>query len=84
VPDNSLLNIMQERDFIQLLQKRAQAQKKELDAVPYPKFFSFVLVWLSNHPWRFLIPLAFLISLILRGIIGHSYTDLVLTLFRSI
>jgi len=75
---------MQERDFIQLLQERARAQKKELDAVPYPKFFSFVLVWLSDHPWRFLIPLAFLISLLLRGIIGHAYTNFVLGIFKSI
>lgn len=75
---------MQERDFIQLLQERARAQKKELDAVPYPKFFSFVLVWLSDHPWRFLIPLAFIISLVLRGIIGHGYTDFVLRIFKSI
>jgi len=75
---------MQERDFVQLLQNRAREQKKALDAVPYPKFFSFVLVWLSDHPWRFLIPLAFIISLILRGIIGNEYTNFVLWVFRSI
>jgi hypothetical protein len=75
---------MKERDFIQLLQQRASTQKKELDAVPFPKFFGFVLIWLSDHPWRFLIPLAFLISLALRGIIGNEYTNFVLWIFRSI
>lgn len=75
---------MKEHDFVQLLQERARAQKKELDAVPFPRFFSFVLVWLSDHPWRFLIPLAFIISLLLRGIIGHAYTEFVLWIFRSI
>jgi hypothetical protein len=75
---------MQERDFVQLLQERARAQKKELEAVPFPKLFSFVLVWLSDHPWRFLIPLAFIISLVLRGVIGHEYTNFVLGIFRSI
>ncbi len=75
---------MQEHDFVQLLQERARSQKKELDAVPFPKFFSFVLARLSNHPWRFLIPLAFIVSLILRGIIGYEYTNFVLWIFRSI
>jgi hypothetical protein len=75
---------MKQRDFVQLLQERAQEQKKAMNAVPFPKFFAFVIVWLSDHPWRFLIPLAFLISLLLRGIVGHTYTDFVLDIFRSI
>jgi len=75
---------MKQRDFVQLLQKRAQEQKKAMDTVPFPKFFAFAIVWLSDHPWRFLIPLAFLLSLALRGIIGHAYTDFVLGIFKSI
>lgn len=75
---------MKERDFVQLLQQRAREQKKAMDSVPFPKFFSFALVWLSDHPWRFLIPLAFLISLVLRGIIGTGYTNFVLWIFRSL
>ncbi len=75
---------MQERDFVQLLQERAREQKKAMDAVPFPTFFAFAITWLSDHPWRFLIPLAFLISLILRGVIGHDYTNYILNLFRSI
>ena len=75
---------MQEHDFIKLLQKRARQQKKEMEAVPFPKFFAFAIVWLSDHPWRFLIPLAFIISIILRGVIGHEYTNVVLAIFRGI
>jgi hypothetical protein len=75
---------MKEHDFVQLLQKRASEQKRALDAVPFPKVFAFVIEWLSDHPWRYLIPLAFLISLFLRGIIGHEYTNFVLWIFRSI
>lgn len=82
--DNNLLNIMKERDFVQLLQERAREQKRALDQVPFPKFFAFVIVWLSDHPWRFLIPLAFVISLLLRGIIGYEYTNFVLWVFRSL
>jgi hypothetical protein len=75
---------MQERDFVQLLQERAREQKRAMDQVPFPKFYAFVIEWLSVHPWRYLIPLAFIVSLILRGVIGHAYTDSVLGLFRGI
>lgn len=75
---------MKQSDFVILLQKRAREQKKEMEAVPFPKIFSFVIEWLSDHPWRFLIPLAFLISLLLRGTIGIGYTNFVLWIFRSI
>lgn len=79
----NLSDTMKEREFVQLLQKRASEQKKELDAVPFPKLFGFVLVWLSDHPWRFLIPLAFIVSLILRGVIGQEYTNFILWIFRN-
>ena len=75
---------MQERDFLLILQERAREQKKAMEAVPFPKVFRFVIEWLSVHPWRFLIPLAFLISLLFRGVIGTHYTDAVLLIFRSL
>jgi len=75
---------MQERDFVQLLQERAREQKKAIEQVPFPKFFAFAIVWLSDHPWRYLIPLAFIVSLVLRGIIGYEYTNFVLALFRGL
>ncbi|MGH7204088.1 MAG: hypothetical protein ACREHC_06610 [Candidatus Levyibacteriota bacterium] len=75
---------MKERDFLLILQKRAQEQKRAMDTVPFPKVFRFVIEWLSDHPWRFLIPLAFLISLLFRGVMGSHYTDAVLFVFRSL
>jgi hypothetical protein len=75
---------MKQRDFVAILQERALAQRKAMDAVPFPKVFAFVIEWLSDHPWRFLIPLAFIISLALRGFIGHEYTNFVLRIFISL
>jgi hypothetical protein len=75
---------MKQRDFVAILQERARAQKKAMDAIPFPRVFAFVIEWLSDHPWRFLIPLAFLISLLLRAIIGHAYTNVVLQIFRGL
>ncbi len=73
---------MNEREFLLQLQKRAREQKRTMEAVPFPTVFSFVVEWLSVHPWRYLIPLAFLISFLLRGIIGESYIDFILRLFK--
>jgi hypothetical protein len=82
VQDKILLKYMNEREFLLQLQKRAHEQKRTMDTVPFPKFFSFVIEWLSVHPWRYLIPLAFLLSFILRAVLGEHYTDFILRLFR--
>jgi hypothetical protein len=75
---------MNEREFLYLLQERAREQERAMKAVPFPKIFAFIAQWLSVHPWRFLIPLAFIISLIFRGFLGSNYTDFILRLFREI
>ena len=75
---------MDEHEFLLTLQKRAREQERAMKAIPFPAVFAFIVEWLSDHPWRYLIPLAFLISLILRGIIGSHYTDSILTLFSEI
>lgn len=71
---------MNEREFLQKLQERAIEQERAIQMIP---FFSFVIKWLSVHPWRYLIPLAFLLTLLLRWIFGSSYTDAILHLFRA-
>ena len=71
---------MNEREFILKLQERAREQEQALTTIP---FFAFVAKWLSRHPWRYLIPLAFLLTLLLRWIYGSTYTDNILHLFRA-
>jgi hypothetical protein len=75
---------MNEREFILRLQKKAQEQKKLMQEVPFPKVFAFVSEWLSNHPWRYLIPLAFIISILMRASLGPDYTNFILWLFSKI
>lgn len=75
---------MDEREFLFQLQEKAKQQKQSLASVPFPKVFSFVIEWLSVHPWRYLIPLAFIISFILRGLFGNTYTEFILWLFSRI
>jgi len=72
---------MKESDFILLLKTRAKEQETLLKSLPFPKVFWFISQWLSDHPWRYLIPLAFLISILFRVILGISYTNYILRLF---
>ncbi|MEK7559371.1 MAG: hypothetical protein AAB521_03625 [Patescibacteria group bacterium] len=73
---------MNEREFIKELQERAKEQEAIIKDMPFPKVFSTASVWLGIHPWRFVIPFAFLISIILRFFIGPSYTDFILSIFK--
>lgn len=75
---------MNEHEFLVTLQKRAREQEHAMKAVPFPKVFTFIAEWLSHHPWRYLIPLAFLISLLFRALFGSNYTDGILDLFRGL
>jgi len=72
---------MDEREFIEVLQKRAKQQHKIIDDLPFPRIFALVTKWLSDHPWRYLIPLAFLLTLLTRSLLGQNFTELVLRLF---
>jgi len=75
---------MNEREFVFTLQKRAREQEKVIKTMPFPRFYAFVAEWLSDYPWRFIIPLSLIISFILRLILGISYTNFILLLFRQI
>lgn len=75
---------MNEREFLHQLQAKAREQEKMLAQMPLSGIFVNVCYWLGEHPWRILIPLAFLISLLLRVSLGSSYTDMILRLFREI
>ncbi|MEK7605765.1 MAG: hypothetical protein AAB478_04585 [Patescibacteria group bacterium] len=72
---------MNESEFIRSLQERAKEQHQLLEDMPLPHLFALVTTWLSDHPWRYLIPLALLITLIARNLLGHNFTELVLKVF---
>lgn len=75
---------MNENEFILKLQERAKEQEKIVRDMPFSKTFSTISLWLGHHPWRILIPVAFLLTLLFRGVFGTEYSDFVLTVFRSI
>lgn len=75
---------MKEHEFILKLQTRAKEQEQLMKNMPYSEFFLFISQWLSDHPWRYLIPLAFIVSLFFRSIFGAHYTNFILWLFSRL
>lgn len=75
---------MNEREFLSQLEQRAQEQEKLMQKSFYPQIFLFISMWFGKHPWRVLIPLAFLLSLGLRVIFGRVYFEQILSLFGGI
>lgn len=76
--------LMNENEFLLKLQERAREQEKIVRDMPFSKVFSTVSLWLGHHPYRILVPLAFLITLLFRGVFGGSYTDFILKIFKTI
>ncbi|MCL6096242.1 MAG: hypothetical protein M1444_00965 [Patescibacteria group bacterium] len=75
---------MNEREFIKTLQERAREQEKLITSMPLPKVFSSVSLWFGNHPWRIVIPLSLILTLVFRAIFGPSYDDVILTVFGKL
>ncbi|MBI2035003.1 MAG: hypothetical protein HYT11_04690 [Candidatus Levybacteria bacterium] len=72
---------MNEREFLLKLESRAKEQEALINEIPMSSFFAIVGIWLGKHPWRILIPLSFLLTLLFRLILGYRYTDFVLKIF---
>jgi len=75
---------MNEHEFIKTLRERAKEQEKLITSMPLPRIFSSVSLSLGNHPWRLLIPIALIITLLFRAFIGKSYDDFILILFGKL
>lgn len=75
---------MKEHEFILKLQARAEEQEQLMKNMPYSDVFLFISRWLSDHPWRYLIPLSFLCTLFFRVFFGLHYINFILWLFSRL
>lgn len=75
---------MNEHEFIKTLEERAKEQEKIIKGMLLPKLFVTVSFWLGEHPWRLLIPLAFVFTLIFDAVLGKSYIDFILKIFGKL
>lgn len=72
---------MKENEFLLELEKRALENERLIKK----SSIAFALsLWFGEHPWRILIPLAFLFSLILRIATGRAYFELILWIFGGL
>lgn len=75
---------MNEREFIKTLRERAKEQEKLITSMPLPRIFSSISLWFGNHPWRILVPLAFILTIVFRVIFGKSYENFILIIFGKL
>lgn len=75
---------MNEHEFLKTLEKRAKEQEKIIKSMPLPKVFMHVSLWLGNHPWRIIVPSSVILTLILHGILGKRYDELILKIFGKL
>lgn len=66
------------------LQKRASEQHMVLHDVPFPEIFLFVSKKLGEYPWKFFIPLAVTLTILLHLILQKSFDEWILWLFGSL
>jgi len=72
---------MNEHEFLLKLEDRAKEQELLMKKTLLPTALFSVSLWLGRHPWRFLIPLALLLTFIFRMTFGKQYTELILWIF---
>lgn len=75
---------MNEQLFLNKLKERAQEQEKIIKGMFLPRLFAPVSFWFGNHPWRILIPLAFILTLIFHAVLGKRYDELILKIFGKL
>ncbi|MBI2613727.1 MAG: hypothetical protein HYW62_03065 [Candidatus Levybacteria bacterium] len=75
---------MNEREFLKTLGERSKEQERIIKGMLLPKLFTEISFWFGNHPWRILIPLAIILTLILHGVLGKRYDELILKIFGKL
>lgn len=72
---------MQESEFLQILETKAQEQQKVLKNGLLPDRLAIFARWLGIHPWRVLIPVSMVIYIACRIFWGEGARELILKLF---
>lgn len=75
---------MNEQEFLKKLEERAREQEKILKGLFLPKLFTSISLWFGNHPFRILIPLSIILTLIFHIILGKGYDEFILKIFGKL
>jgi hypothetical protein len=75
---------MNEREFLKQLEQRAKEQEIIIKGMLFPKVFTQVTFWLGNHPWRLIVPVAIILTLIFHFMLGIRYDEFILKIFGKL
>lgn len=75
---------MDEQQFLLKLEERANEQEKLIQNLRAPEAVFGISMWLGRHPWRLMIPFAFLLSLLFKLLFGNAYTETILWIFGGL
>lgn len=75
---------MNEREFLRTIEKRAQEQEKIIKGMFLPKVFTSISSWLGSHPYRILIPISIILTLIFHAFLGKRYDEFILKIFGKL
>lgn len=70
-----------EAGFIQQLEDKAREQQMIVQTELIPDWAKGLGGWLAVNPWRVLVPMAVVLYVLLRVMVGVGYRDFVLGLF---
>ncbi|HLD01588.1 MAG TPA: hypothetical protein VJC10_01810 [Patescibacteria group bacterium] len=75
---------MNEHEFLSKLKQRAEEQQQMMQKMPTPAAFYTLVFWLGEHPWRILIPVAVLLTVFFRVLLGKQYYEGILWIFGGL
>ena len=75
---------MNEHEFLRILEERAKEQEKIIRGMFLPQIFTLVNFWVGTHPWKFIIPIAIILTLVFHYAIGKPYDDFILKIFGKL
>lgn len=75
---------MNEQEFLIQLEKRAREQELLIKKAPFHGVFFSLSMWLGENPWRVIIPIALLLTVVLRIVFGELYFNTILWIFGAV
>lgn len=75
------MNKLSEREFLQLLESKAEEERRVLDTEIMPQWARGVGEWLVVKPWRVMVPLSGITYYVLRITLGVELREFILGLF---
>lgn len=73
--------VKSERKFLEILEEKAQEERRVMESGVLPQWAAGVGLWLAIHPWRVIIPISGLIYLSSRLYYGSQMREFILALF---